>query len=142
MAVRPKTRDVRRRANSRCSVLLARICTEKQKSRKPCTKLLTQQYELAKIQEAKEIPTVKVRDAAIMPTKKSFPPRTWIVVLGTVPGFTFSMTWILGKTCWEAVDADDPRRVCATVQAHAKASGKRNGRGAPADVAEEAVRYR
>jgi len=35
--------------------------------------LLTQQYELAKVQEAKEIPTVRVLDPAIVPTKKSFP---------------------------------------------------------------------
>jgi uncharacterized protein involved in exopolysaccharide biosynthesis len=76
--------------------------------------LLTQQYELAKVQEAKEIPTVKVLDAAIVPTKKSFPPRTVIVLLGTMLGLTMAMTWILGKTQWDAVDASDPRRVFAT----------------------------
>src|SRR6266699_7088198 len=32
--------------------------------------LLTQQYETAKVQEAKEIPSVKVLDPAIVPTKK------------------------------------------------------------------------
>lgn len=76
--------------------------------------LLTQQYELAKVQEAKEIPTVKVLDAAIVPTKKSFPPRTVIVVLGTMLGITLGMTWIVGKTRWDAVDAKDPRKVFAT----------------------------
>jgi uncharacterized protein involved in exopolysaccharide biosynthesis len=76
--------------------------------------LLTQQYELAKVQEAKEIPTVKVLDAAIVPTKKSFPPRTVIVLLGTMLGITMAMTWILGKTHWNAVDVSDPRRVFAT----------------------------
>jgi len=76
--------------------------------------LLTQQYELAKVQEAKEIPTVKVLDAAIVPTKKSFPPRTVIVVLGTMLGITLMMTWIVGKTQWERVDASDPRKVFAT----------------------------
>ena len=44
--------------------------------------LLTQQYEMAKVEEAKEIPTVKVLDAAIVPTKKTFPPRTVIVHFG------------------------------------------------------------
>ena len=34
---------------------------------------LTQQYELAKIEEAKEIPVVKVFDSAELPEKKSFP---------------------------------------------------------------------
>ena len=76
--------------------------------------LLTQQYELAKVQEAKEIPTVRVLDAAIVPTKKSFPPRTVIVVLGMILGFTLAMTWILGKVYWGAVDANDARRVFAT----------------------------
>jgi uncharacterized protein involved in exopolysaccharide biosynthesis len=76
--------------------------------------LLTQQYELAKVQEAKEIPTVKVLDAAIVPTKKSFPPRSVIVLMGTMLGITLGMTWILGKTRWDAVDVSDPRRVFAT----------------------------
>lgn len=76
--------------------------------------LLTQQYELAKVQEAKEIPTVKVLDPAIVPTKKSFPPRTLIVILGTTLGFALAVTWILGQTRWEAVDVSDPRRVFAT----------------------------
>jgi len=76
--------------------------------------LLTQQYELAKVQEAKEIPTVKVLDPAIVPTKKSFPPRGVIVLMGTILGVTLAMTWILGKTQWDAVDVSDPRRVFAT----------------------------
>ncbi len=95
--------------------------------------LLTEQYELAKVQEAKEIPTVKVLDAAIVPTKKSFPPRTVIVVLGTMLGTTLTMTWIVGKTRWEAVDESDPRKLFATevfstVQAHVPLFS-RNGTG-------------
>jgi len=74
------------------------------------------------VQEAKEIPTVKVLDAPIVPTKKSYPPRTMIVILGTMLGITLAMTWIVGKTWWEAVEVSDPRRVFAmevftTVQA-------------------------
>lgn len=75
--------------------------------------LLTEQYELAKVQEAKEIPTVKVLDPAVVPTKKSFPPRTLIVVLGTMLGIAMAMTWIVGRTQWEAVEARDPRKVFA-----------------------------
>ena len=47
--------------------------------------LLTQQYELAKVEEAKSIPSVKVLDAAVVPTKKSYPPRTLIVITATWP---------------------------------------------------------
>jgi uncharacterized protein involved in exopolysaccharide biosynthesis len=75
--------------------------------------LLTQQYELAKVQEAKEIPTVRVLDEAEVPTKKSFPPRTVIVVLGTTLGITLAMVWTTGKSRWEAVDASDPRKLFA-----------------------------
>jgi len=76
--------------------------------------LLTQQYELAKVQEAKEIPTVKVLDAALVPTKKSFPPRSVIVMLGTMLGIAFAMTWIVGKAKWDAIDPDEPRKALAT----------------------------
>jgi uncharacterized protein involved in exopolysaccharide biosynthesis len=75
--------------------------------------LLTQQYELAKVEEAKEIPTVKVLDAAIVPTKKTFPPRTVIILLGMMLGTTVAMTWVLAKTRWDAVDANDPRKAFA-----------------------------
>src|SRR5712664_2490115 len=45
--------------------------------------LLTQQYELAKVQEAKEIPSVKILDAAVVPTKKSSPHRLILITVGT-----------------------------------------------------------
>ena len=76
--------------------------------------LLTQQYEFAKVQEAKEIPTVKTLDAALVPTKKSFPPRGMIVVFGTVLGISLAMMWLIGKTRWDAVLENDPRKVFAT----------------------------
>jgi uncharacterized protein involved in exopolysaccharide biosynthesis len=76
--------------------------------------LLTQQYEMAKVQEAKEIPTVKVLDPALVPTEKSFPPRGMIIVLGTALGVTLAFAWVLGKLHWDAVDADDPRKLLAT----------------------------
>jgi uncharacterized protein involved in exopolysaccharide biosynthesis len=75
--------------------------------------LLTQQYEMAKVEEAKEIPSVKVLDPALVPTKKTFPPRTVIVVLGTLLGVAFAMMWITGKRRWNEVDAKDPRKAFA-----------------------------
>lgn len=75
--------------------------------------LLTQQYELAKVEEAKEIPSVKVLDPALVPTKKTFPPRSLIVVLGTMLGVIFAMSWIAGKSQWNQVDATDPRKAFA-----------------------------
>ena len=75
--------------------------------------LLTQQYEMAKVEEAKEIPTVKVLDAAIVPTKKTFPPRTVIVILGMMLGATMAMSWVMAKTRWDAVEESDPRKAFA-----------------------------
>lgn len=72
--------------------------------------LLTEQYEMAKVEEAKEIPTVKVLDPPIVPTKKSFPPRTGIVAFGTLLGIAFAAIWITWKRKWEAVEASDPRK--------------------------------
>lgn len=76
--------------------------------------LLTQQYETAKVQEAKEIPSVKVLDAAVVPTKKSFPPRTVLTIFGTLLGLAVAMTWVIAKTSWDAVDASNPKKVFAT----------------------------
>jgi uncharacterized protein involved in exopolysaccharide biosynthesis len=75
--------------------------------------LLTQQYELAKVQEAREIPTVKVLDPAMVPTKKSFPPRMLITVLGAMLGVVLAMIWIAGRLRWEAIDVADPRKALA-----------------------------
>ena len=75
--------------------------------------LLTQQYELAKIQEAKEIPTVKVLDEAIVPEKKSFPPRLEFVALGALLGFITGGVWVYGWASWKALEADDPVKLFA-----------------------------
>ena len=75
--------------------------------------LLTEQYELAKVEEAKEIPTVKVLDAAMVPTKRSFPPRMLIIFLGTALAMAVAVAWIYGNRSWHKVDADDPRKIFA-----------------------------
>jgi uncharacterized protein involved in exopolysaccharide biosynthesis len=74
---------------------------------------LTQEYELAKVQEAKEIPTVKVLDPPNIPDKKSFPPRTLIVLLGTALAFSLGVTWVFGSALWEGTHPADPRKLLA-----------------------------
>ena len=74
---------------------------------------LTQQDELAKVQEAKEVPSVKVLDPPRVPQKKSFPPRTLITILGGLLAVVFCTTWILGRSAWEAVEQSDPRKAVA-----------------------------
>ena len=63
--------------------------------------MLTEQYELAKVQEAKETPSVKVLDPARIPEKKSFPPRLPIMFIGTFLAFGLSVVWLLGWERWE-----------------------------------------
>jgi len=74
---------------------------------------LTKQYELAKVQEAKEIPTVKVLDMPDIPGKRSFPPRILTIILTTVLAFVGGVMWVFGRTFWYAVDANDPRKLLA-----------------------------
>ncbi len=70
--------------------------------------VLTQQYELAKVQEVKETPSVKVLDTALVPEKKSFPPRTMIVLLGTFLAFAGGVVWVFAHDVWRATDERDP----------------------------------
>ena len=75
--------------------------------------LLTEQYELAKVQEAKETPSVKVLDPAKIPEKKSFPPRLIIMFLGGFLAFAISVVWALGSARWKEADPQDPRKILA-----------------------------
>ena len=72
--------------------------------------LLTQQYEMAKIEEAKEIPVVKVLDVADLPEKKSFPPRSLIGLLGMLMALLAGCAWILGKREWDSKDQSNPKK--------------------------------
>jgi capsule polysaccharide export protein KpsE/RkpR len=74
---------------------------------------LTEEYELAKVQEAKEIPSVKVLDSPNVPEKKSFPPRTLITLLGAALAFSGGVAWVFGRTRWEQTDSADPGKVLA-----------------------------
>jgi uncharacterized protein involved in exopolysaccharide biosynthesis len=96
--------------------------------------LLTEQYELAKVEEAKEIPTVKVLDPGKVPERKSFPPRLLIVFLGTFLGVAGSLVYVLSLKGWEQTPLSDPRKrlaqeIAATVQARLPWS-LRNGNSA------------
>src|SRR5581483_10213314 len=72
---------------------------------------LTQEYELAKVAEAKEIPTVKVLDPANVPEKKSFPPRLQIMLVGTFLASALAVMAIFAKERWNGIGADDPIKV-------------------------------
>ena len=97
---------------------------------------LTQEYELAKVEEAKEIPTVKVLDPANVPDKRAFPPRLFFIILGTVMAFCFGISWVYAHSAWDSADRSDPGIILAqevfdTVGARLP-WGARNGSGPPA----------
>ncbi|MGA8367329.1 MAG: GNVR domain-containing protein, partial [Candidatus Acidiferrales bacterium] len=72
---------------------------------------LTKQYELAKVEEAKEIPTVKVLDSAEVPEKKSYPPRLFMIVLGTLGTLALGIMSVIGKSRWQEIDSQDPTKL-------------------------------
>ncbi len=74
---------------------------------------LTQQYELAKVQEAKEIPSIKVLDAARVPERKSFPPRLLIVCITAVVFLGVAMMTVYSHMQWNQTGADDPGKLFA-----------------------------
>ena len=69
---------------------------------------LTKQFELAKVQEAKEIPSVKVLDQPDVPERKSFPPRTLIIIAGTACSVLLGAAWLFGTARWRQIDPHDP----------------------------------
>jgi uncharacterized protein involved in exopolysaccharide biosynthesis len=74
---------------------------------------LTQQYEMAKIQEAKELPTVRVMDPAVRPEKKSGPIRTLIAGLSVLLALVIAGCWVIGQNVWQHLPAGDPHRLLA-----------------------------
>jgi uncharacterized protein involved in exopolysaccharide biosynthesis len=79
---------------------------------------LTKQYELAKVQEAKEIPTVKVLDSAEVPERRSYPPRLLVIFFGTFFTLVLGVVWVIGKSRWNEIEAHDPGKVFVTEVAH------------------------
>ena len=74
---------------------------------------LTKQYELAKVEEARETPSVKVLDAANIPESKSFPPRILLVGTTVVLVLCGACAWILARARWQEIDPADPGKKLA-----------------------------
>jgi len=80
---------------------------------------LTQEYEIAKVEEAKETPSVKILDEASVPERRSFPPRTLITLAGGLAAVLGTSAWQFGRRHWERVNRDDPNRQLAEEIFHA-----------------------
>ena len=75
--------------------------------------ILTQEYELAKVQEAREIPTIKILDPAEIPEKKDSPPRRLIAALSTGLAFLGGIVILFATNSWHEKDADDLSKAIA-----------------------------
>lgn len=64
--------------------------------------LLTQQYEIARIQEAKDSPTIQTLDIAKVPEKRSRPKRRQIVLLSVMAGAFLNLHRVLTRVSGEA----------------------------------------
>ena len=81
--------------------------------------LLTEQCELARIEEVKSVPSVRVIDAPSWPEKKSWPPRLiLILILTSLSLFTTSMFLVLRER-WNRLSPQDARKELATGMWHA-----------------------
>jgi uncharacterized protein involved in exopolysaccharide biosynthesis len=71
---------------------------------------LTKQYELAKVQEAKEIPAIKILDEPELPERKSWPHRSIIAILGALVSTFAGVAWIIACKLWEITDNSHPAK--------------------------------
>jgi len=104
------------------------------KTQEAAFELLTQQYELARLEEARDVPSVSVIDPPGIPEKKYFPPRILLTLLLAFLSITATAALILMRDNWSKVDARDPRKALAadviTVTRHRIDSALSRKRGA------------
>jgi capsule polysaccharide export protein KpsE/RkpR len=71
--------------------------------------LLTEQFEMARISEARDVPVVSVIDYPGIPEKKSFPPRALFTLGFWMFFMVAACSFLLLQPHWRAIPADDPR---------------------------------
>jgi capsule polysaccharide export protein KpsE/RkpR len=88
--------------------------------------MLTQEYEIAKIQEAKEIPSVNLLDPPLMPERKSFPPRVVITLLGATLAFVLGTLFLIGSAAWTR-NSSPEKQLASEIWQHITASESAGG---------------
>jgi uncharacterized protein involved in exopolysaccharide biosynthesis len=77
---------------------------------------LTKQYEVAKVQEAEQIPSVRVLDSADVPMRHSGPNRRLIIMIGALLSLLLALVFVATATVWSEMDAqDEPKRLILDV---------------------------
>lgn len=80
------------------------------KYRETLLELLTKQYEVARIDEAKDASIIQVLDPAVAPERKSWPHRAIIVFLVTLLAFQISLIWAYVSESWQQAK-EDPQQL-------------------------------
>jgi tyrosine-protein kinase Etk/Wzc len=62
--------------------------------------MLSKQYQVARLDEAKSPPLIQVVDRAIVLDKRSWPPRTLLVLLSGLMSLTFACMFVLADDAW------------------------------------------
>lgn len=89
---------------------------------------LTQQYELARVEEAKELPVVRVMDYPNVPEKKVSPIRSLVVGLSVFVALLLGCWWVVERDKWDRLPADDSRRrLAAEMKADLRAMMRKIG---------------
>jgi len=71
---------------------------------------LTKQYEMAKVQESRELPSVKPLDEPVVAEEKSGPVRRLIVYIGGLLAFVLGCGFVLADDFWAKLAPQDPRK--------------------------------
>ena len=64
------------------------------------------------------MPVVSVIDPPLVPEKKSFPPRLWLIVLAATSSASIASVFILIRDQWRRLSSTDPRKLLATADEH------------------------
>jgi capsule polysaccharide export protein KpsE/RkpR len=74
---------------------------------------LTKQGEIARVEEARDVPSVQVLDPAVVPQKKTSPHRLLIMFIGMCFTFLAGAGWLISAARWERIDPQEPWKVFA-----------------------------
>ena len=77
---------------------------------------LTKQYEMAKVEEAEQIPTLRVLDPADVPQRKSGPHRRMILMVGALLSVGAACLAVIIQMIWGQMDPEEePRKIISEV---------------------------
>jgi len=68
--------------------------------------ILARQFEIAKLDEAKEGALIQVVDPAIPPDRRSSPKRALIIICATLAGFVLAIATVMFQNFWARMEAD------------------------------------